>query len=384
MRANDVEEARLRRLAEARDSQDTVLSVFVDLDPTTFATPRGRTSELDSLLDEAHRRIEDGERPHRELMALRAAHERAREILTEEDSWARGGLGVALFVCEPLELEELLRLPHPLASGVVISDIPFIGPLTATGPAGRGVCVALLDERHARILRGSDEALEEAVSFGDPVHGRHDQGGWSQPRYQRSQEHDVDEHIKHVARTLLQMLHVDPYERLIVACTRPLFSLVLERLHPEVRRLLHDEPLSLEITSARPADVERAVAPVLAAERAAHIDDALAELREHLAREGDPHAAAGLSDVLPRLVERRVATLLYETTLRAEGALCPRCGWMALEPGECPVDGTELERREQIVEDALHAAVEQDAEILPLRDRPELGPLGGIAARLRF
>ena len=42
--------------------------------------------------------------------------------------------------------------------------------------------VALIDERFARILRGTAERLGEAVSFGDPVHGRHDQGPQHDPR----------------------------------------------------------------------------------------------------------------------------------------------------------------------------------------------------------
>jgi hypothetical protein len=43
-----------------------------------------------------------------------------------------------------------------------------------------------------------------------------------------------------------------------------------------------------------------------------------------------------------------------------------------------------LEARANIVEDAVRSAVGQSAEILALRDRPELGTLGGIAATLRF
>jgi hypothetical protein len=38
---------------------------------------------------------------------------------------------------------------------------------------------------------------------------------------------------------------------------------------------------------------------------------------------------------------------------------------------------------EAVAEHAVHAALEQDAEVLPVRT-PDLGPLGGIAALLRF
>jgi peptide subunit release factor 1 (eRF1) len=379
---NDVTEQTLRTLAQTRAQEQTLLSVYLDLDPHRFATAPARASEIDSLLDGAHREIESGERSHAERQALRAALEQARGLLGDQ-SWAHGARALALFVCEPLGLAQTLRLPHPVSSAFVISDIPFIAPLTESGPVGR-VCVALVDERFARILRGSAEDLREAVSFGDDVHGRQETGGWSQARWQRSQHEDVKAHLRHVARTLAQLLQTAPYERLLIACTEQLWPRVVEELHPDVRALLHDERLSLDVSDVGIEDVVRAAGAVLAEEHRAHEDAALAELREHLARDGGALAAAGLDEVLAALVERRVATLLYQADLQAPGVLCPSCGWMGSGGESCPVDGTALDTRANIVEDAVRSAVGQSAEILALRDRPELGPLGGIAATLRF
>ena len=379
---NDVTEQTLRTLAQTRAQEQTLLSVYLDLDPHRFATAPARASEIDSLLDGAHREIESGERSHAERQALRAALEQARGLLGDQ-SWAHGARALALFVCEPLGLAQTLRLPHPVSSAFVISDIPFIAPLTESGPVGR-VCVALVDERFARILRGSAEDLREAVSFGDDVHGRQETGGWSQARWQRSQHEDVKAHLRHVARTLAQLLQTAPYERLLIACTEQLWPRVVEELHPDVRALLHDERLSLDVSDVGIEDVVRAAGAALAEEHSAHEDAALAELREHLARDGGALAAAGLDEVLAALVERRVATLLYQADLQAPGVLCPSCGWMGSGGESCPVDGTALDTRANIVEDAVRSAVGQSAEILALRDRPELGPLGGIAATLRF
>jgi hypothetical protein len=56
---------------------------------------------------------------------------------------------------------------------------------------------------------------------------------------------------------------------------------------------------------------------------------------------------------------------------------------MQTDTGPCPVDETQLETGDALLEQAVHAAVEQDAEVFPV-DSPDLGPLGGIAALLRF
>jgi peptide chain release factor subunit 1 len=378
---NDVTPETLRHLAGIRAEQETVLSLFLNLDPERFATPRARTSEIDSLLDGAHREIEAGERPHAELLALRAALERAREILTVDQSWAEDAHAAALFICEPLGLEQLLRLPHPLDSAAVIADEPFIAPLTEFTSMG-SVCVALIDERHARILRGTPEQLEEAGKVRDPVHGRHDQGGWSQARYQRSQHEDVEAHLRHVAGVLHDLLREFPYEHLLIACTEPLWPRVLARLHPDVRARLHDERLSLDVGDAGIEEVVAATDAALESDRRAHVDAVLAELREHVARK--LRAALGPDAVLLALVERRVQALLYENGLQVAGVLCPRCGWMGVDGESCPNDGGPLERRASILEDAVQSAINQSAEVLPLRDRPDLRPFEGIAATLRF
>ena len=132
---NDVNEESLRSLAQTRAEEETVLSLYLDLDPHRFATAATRASEIHSLLDGAHRETESGERSHAERQALRRTLERARGLLAEQ-SWAKGARALALFLCEPLELSEMLRLPHPVMSAFVISDAPFIAPLTEVGPVG--------------------------------------------------------------------------------------------------------------------------------------------------------------------------------------------------------------------------------------------------------
>ncbi len=382
--ANDLDDARLRRLAEVRDSERTVLSLYLDLDPERFATPRARRSEIDSVLDAAHREVEGEERPHAELMALRAAVQSAREILRPEDAqWARGAHAAALFLSPPLELEELVRLDRSLPSRYAIADTALIAPL-AEATRSPSIVVALVDERIARFMRSTRSGLHEALTVKDEVRGRTEVGGWSQARFQRSQDHEVAEHLKHVAEVLKETLRFEPYDQLLIGCPEFLWGEAVGALHPDVRRLLREERLTLDVPDVAVDDVERALAPVLERERAEHEEQRLGELREHLAREGDRRAAAGLEDVLAVLQERRVAALLYDEQLSSRGVLCPSCGYMGLEGETCPVDGSALERREQIVDDAVRAAVEEDAEVLALHDRPELGPLGGIAATLRF
>jgi hypothetical protein len=382
--ANDLDAARLRRLAEVRADGPVVLSVYVDLDPERFATPRARQTEIDSVLDAAHREIEGSERPHEELMALRGAVSRARDILGPEDAeWAHGARAAALFVSIPLELEELLRLDRPLPSASAIGDAPLIEPLTEADRF-ESIIVALVDERIARFMRTSPAGLREALLVSDDVRGRTEVGGFSQARFQRGQDHEVSEHFKHVAEVLKETLRLEPYDGLLLACPESQWDELVGELHPEVRKLLREKRLSLDVPDVGVAEVEQLLVQALEHEREEREDVVMAELREHLAREGDRRAVAGLGDVLEALNERRVAALLYDETLTAAGVRCPSDGWLGLDATTCPFDGSAVEPRERVVDDAVRAAIDQDADVLPLHDRPELGPLGGIAATLRF
>ncbi len=246
----EVSEELIRTLAGIRAPEGSMLSIYLDLDPERFATPPARQSEIDSLIDSAHRDIEQRKRPHRTQAALREGLARARELLNDPEL-PRGARAAAVFVCEPLALEQAVRITRPLESRAIVSDEAFIAPL----------------------LEGGDRGREEAL---------------------------------------------------------------------------------------------------------------LAQLRAGIERADGRLAVTGLEAVLDALIEQRVQALLYEVGLHGRGVACPHGDWMASSGDLCPLDGEPLQEREDIVEDAIHAALAQSAEVLALRDRPELAGVGGIAATLRF
>ena len=347
---NEITEAKLRRLARLRANGPRVLSVYLDLDPERFATPPARASEVDSLLDEASRRIESEKHPHEELEQLRADLDRLRDHL-QDGGYTEGARAHAVFCCSSLELFEALSLPEPVESRVTVSDSPYIEPLVEIGPP-EPWCVALVNRRLARILRGSANNLIEVLSFGDSVHGQHDQGGWSQARYQRSVEHDVDAHLRHTAEVLLRQFERKRFVGLLLAAPEELRLHVAEKLHPYVRDQLVGY-LALDVENSTIEDVRSVAAEAIEDHQGAIVRERLEELRARLGR--GKRAAAGAEDVSRALTERRVGTLLYDRQ----------------QPGE------------DFVEQAVHAALEQDAEVFPV-ETPDLGPLGGIAALLRF
>lgn len=380
MQLNEVTAERLRRLAETRPEHGKVLSVFLNLDPTEFATPPARDSEVSSLLDRAGRLVrEQPDLDHEERSALEQDLGRIGDFL-RNDLDARGAHGVAVFASAPAGLFEALKLPRPVDHEPVVADTPQVGPLAAVGAAEQW-CVLLVNRRDARLLCGDASGMTEIALIHDDVHGGHDQGGWSQPRYERSVEQDVANHLKHTCEAVFERLRGQLPVGLLIGAPHELAGDVEAALHPYLRERLAGR-LDLDVGVASPDEVAAAAAERIAAVTREREDAALARLQESLAKGG--RAAAGLEPVLRALVERRVATLLVDRGLVAPGVCCPSCGWLGTRGERCPADATPTEQVANVAERAVARAFEQDAEVLVLSDRAELGPHGGIAAVLRF
>jgi peptide chain release factor subunit 1 len=368
----------LRRLAELRLERPVVLSFYLNLDPAEFATPSARATAARSLLDEADRRLRAGEAlSHGDLTALRAGLERARTYL-ERELEADGAHALALFVAEPGGLFEAIKLPRPVPSRVAIGRSPLIGPLAALERHERW-CVALVNRQEARVLRGSPDGLRELGSVHDAVHGRHDQGGWSQARYQRSVEKEAADHLRRAADVLFRHFQRRPFERLLVGGPSEVVSDFESKLHDYLRARLAGR-IDVDVENTTPE-------AVLEAARSCFEEHEERREREALDRlfEGS-RAVVGLDDVLRSLTERRVAYLLLEERFSAPGTRCPECDWLGAEGVErCPVDGTALERLDDVTEPAIELALQQAGEVLPIRRHADqLRERGGIAALLRF
>jgi len=77
---------RLRRLAEVRPERGRVLSVFFNLDPSEFATPVARSTEVNSVVTAAAHAVDAAEGlEHDERQALRSDVERVRDVLKGSD-----------------------------------------------------------------------------------------------------------------------------------------------------------------------------------------------------------------------------------------------------------------------------------------------------------
>jgi peptide subunit release factor 1 (eRF1) len=370
----------LRRLAELRVPSGAVLSVYVNLDPREFATPEARSSAIGSVVDEAGRKVRDESAGlgHDARKALREDVDRVKEYLRAADF--AGTRGVAIFT-SGADLFETLHLPHPVDNHAELAEAPVLEPLVGLGPQD-GWAVVLANRRETRIFRGGRGGMLEIERFSDDVPGRHDQGGWSQARYQRSIDEEATRHLRRTAEALGRRYRRSRFDHLLIGAPEEAYAELADLLESELRERLCGR-IGIDVENSSADDVLKAAGPGIQEQEERRQGELLTRLQKGLGR--GERAAAGLEDVLGVLNEQRVEALLVDALLTAPGVECPQCGWICSEPVEvCPADGAALEQRPNVVECAVERALLQDAEVVVLRERPEMEPHGGIAAVLRF
>jgi peptide chain release factor subunit 1 len=382
MAATTTSSGRLRRLTELRPEQGRVLSAYIDLDPAEFSTAPARATQITSVCDEAERLAETLEDlDHDEAMALREDIRRLRDHFDPQTMGAGGAKGIAVFACGPAGLFEVVPLPHPIGSRVVIDRTPFVDPLARSGDAERW-CVVLVSARDGRVFHGDKNGLTELGNVHDDTHGQHSEGGWSQRRYEESISNEKRDHLDRVADELLVLLRRRPFDQLLIAGPEPIDKEFQQRLHPYLAERFAGT-LDLDVETANADSVRAAAEPVFEMHRQARISEVLDRLRAGLGTQGG-RAVAGLDATLEALTEQRVEVLVLSPGTSAPGYHDPATGMLTSHPGASPT-GDELEKRDDIIETAIEKAIEQSAEVLVLdAEAPDLGPHGGIAAITRF
>jgi peptide chain release factor subunit 1 len=373
MQTNQLSPDTLRRLAQLRPTGGKVVSLYLNLDPSEFGDGRSRATAINSLLDEADRQARDHEPPVRQDV------ERLRELMKDFDF--QGAHGAAVFACGADDLLETIKLPRALVNCVVIDDSPYIEPLVEVQP-GAQYAVVLVNRQVGRIFRGTRDRLDEVAVVRDEVHRRHDQGGWSQARYQRGIDKEAYDHLKHVVEELLRRFNRSKFDALFVAAPDAVWPDFEERLHPYLKeRLVGRIELDVENTNAE--DVFRAAEGVISAHERKLEKETLDRLVA--AKNSGGRGASGLEDTLDALNEHRVEVLILQENFDAAGVCCPQCGWLGPRgTAHCPADGTDTEERDDVTDLAVRRAITQSAQVLIVRDDERLEPLGSIAALLRF
>ena len=370
----------LRELARFRAEKGYAVSLFVGFDPSEAPTPGAADTRIHAQLDEAHRLAEErrGSMSHAQRAGVKRDLERIRSWF-DDGLDRQGARGVAVFAASLDNFWSTVRLPEPLADEAHVGTELTLAPLASH--VGRdGALVAAVGRERGQVFRLRDGALVEIADQTDDVPGQHDQGGWSQARYERHIDELVERHLRDVADSLERCLR-----RLRVA---PVVLIGAEEVRSEFESLLSKDARA-RIAGWTSAESHADAGQLLAAARPVldgwcrrREQELLERWRDEAGRNG--RATSGWGSTLEAASDGRVELLLVQSGIDQEAYQCPECGRAQLTNGRCPLDGTSLERRDDGLDLAVHKTLAHGGTVHVVRDRDDLRPVGGMGALLRF
>jgi len=193
----------LRELAEFKAEKGCAISLYVDLDPSTAPTAGDVATRISALLNDGERHSEENNRglTHDQRLGLKEDFERIREWFGNEFQ-RDGAHGLAVFSAGLDNVWRPRALIESVPDRVRVGREFHLAPLVPLVGRGEGALVAFVGRERGDLFRLRAGRLEEIVDHTDEVPGRHDQGGWSQGRFQRHIEKLVSEHLKEVAEEI--------------------------------------------------------------------------------------------------------------------------------------------------------------------------------------
>jgi peptide chain release factor subunit 1 len=371
----------LRELAAFRAEKGCAISFYLDLDPKTTPTAGDAATRMSALLSDGERHAETNNRglTHDQRIALKQDFARIRDYFANEFE-RDGAHGLAIFSAALDNVWRPRALIESVPDRVRVGREFHLAPLVPLVGRGEGAIVAFVGRERGELFRLRSGRLDELVDRTDDVPGRHDQGGWSQARFQRHIEKLVGEHLRDVAEELDRRVRRMRSPKVIVVSS--------EETRAEFEELVSSETKAAVVgwtsadAHASPQELLDLTSPILEAARAREEGELIERWRAGSGRGG--RAASGWAETLEAASDARVDVLLYEEGADHEAWQCPACGRLSPSSGRCPLDGTETDRCDDGLELTVHQTVAHGGTVWAVTAHQDLGPAEGVGALLRY
>ena len=367
-------ESTVKRLAGFLGEQAPVTTVYLDVDG------RRHTRHLD-----VERHLETVMRHARPAVNGSMANPSVEADFRRITDWVRSGFdrsrtrGLLFVSCTAHDLFEVVELPFTVRDRVVVNQAPAIGQLESVLQDHEPIGVLLADRQRARMLVFElGEIVDRSELFDEVVHGdvgHHDRGDLA-----HAVQAATHAHLRNAADVAWHQFQQRPFTHLTIGAPDAIAGELTALLHPYLQ-----ERLVGRLAVMVGANLSEIRAAALEVE---HLVDRRREaaLVERLRKEAQSgrRGVSGLAETLRAINERRVERLLVSDGYTSEGWRCADTGALAAVGPASPTTGRRMERVDDVVEDAIDAAMNQGCRVDICVGNPDLDVLGRIGALLRY
>lgn len=270
--------------------------------------------------------------------------------------------GYYIVSCSAKDLFEAYPIGLPLPTEVTVAPVPALVALARASEDYPPHAVLLADSEQARLTLVSHTTASGSVELkGSEYPRKHQQGGWSQRRYQARADEKLEAFARDVAEETRIELERHGIDMLVLAGAEEMRVAVERELHETIRdRIVGTVNLDMR---ASDTDIVDAAAPVIEQVEREHERQAVQAVSDGVGASTD--GAGGASDVLTALQAGQVMTLVMNDDFEAVGwadYTMPAFGAGDL-PTSHPLGGdtanlVEIDLREELVRLAVQSGAE--------------------------
>jgi len=369
----------LRELAEVTSPQGCAISFYYQPEVPQNVSHRSEVILVKDLVKDSLRRLARSGQ-NGEVTEVLQRIQKISEQFNGNRSRAK-----AIFACPENELWREYDLPPQLERTQLIVNSKFhLKPLAEATLSG-SCWVALIDREKARLFDlNNGEITEREVIVDDvPPQVRSDGfGGYNAGHVERYIDNQVMQHYKNIADRLQEISARGQMDMLIIGCHAQAWADIEQHLHTYLKNKLIGH-FVVDPGLASPEEVRLRAEDILEEVRGSEQQGLVREAIGSAQRNG--RGATGLRRVMIALERGEVQALILGHNFAARGMECPNCGHLdtRMVP-QCAVCGNENREVENMADALVGLGLRNSAELVFVKDDPDLERVGNVAAVLRF
>jgi peptide chain release factor subunit 1 len=369
----------IRKLAKIPETDYPFLSLYLNT-KWEDEKQRGRVRLfVKNELKEAQKSIKEEEKIRKSLQNDSEKVQRYIEGLIHR-AYDERFKGIAIFACSGIRTFIIYRSSIPFENQFTISSKPSLRQLVEISDESKSAIAVMVDTDRAKIFEMSLGEIHLESQIESYVPGRHEQGGWSQMRFQRHIREHMHQHHKGVAEQLIKLFDEERCENIVLIGQEHILASFRALLPERVReKIKGDFSAKFEEESSNLAEK---VIEYLHGEYFKEEHTIIEEVIETALAQGA--AAVGLRDTIEAINRGQVHRLLLDSDLKRQGWQCIKCLALGdITPLSCPFCNSAIETVD-LAEEMIRSVINRDGEVDMIKHHPELNKYEGIGAMLRF
>ena len=289
--------------------------------------------------------------------------------------------GLCLFSCWVLDFFEVHALPVSVPDLLWVDSSPYIRPLAELQDEYENYAVVVADNKLARVFLVASTVAGREVQITGNVKNHVKVGGWSQQRYERRRDKQLQQYAEDIADELMELDGENAFRRLLMVGSKETLRAIRAALPNQIaRKAVEDKALDLGKSDDW---VQKEIFDLFVQqERASELDLWEVIKSEHL-KSG--LAAVGIEDVLHAAEAGRVEKVVVTRNAYFDGVRCRDCEHLeASTPSECPQCRSTSLFKVGLVNECVELLSRSRAEIDFVDPIPSLTEVGDIGALLRY